>query len=48
MRTARTPNWIPCSAIPEDPTKPFSAREVKFRPFYRVRDETYTTYFTQA
>jgi hypothetical protein len=40
---------IPRAAIPEDPTKSVAAGEVKFVPFYRVRDnETYTTYFTQT
>jgi uncharacterized protein len=39
---------IPRAAIPDDPTKSVAAGEVKFVPFHRVRDETYTTYFTQT
>jgi DUF1680 family protein len=39
---------IPRAAIPEDPSQPIAAGEIKFIPFHRVRgDETYTTYFTQ-
>jgi DUF1680 family protein len=40
---------IPRASIPEDPAKGVTAGEVKFVPFYRVRDDqTYTTYFTQT
>ncbi len=39
---------IPRGSIPDDPTKPIAAGEIRFIPFYRVRGETYTTYFTQS
>ena len=39
---------IPRGAIPDDPAKPVAAGEVKFIAFHRVRNETYTTYFTQT
>ena len=39
---------IPRASIPDDPTKPLAAGEIKFMPFHRVRGETYTTYFTQS
>ena len=39
---------IPRSAVPEDSSRAITAGEVKFVPFYRVRDERYTTYFTMT
>ena len=40
---------IPRAAISDDPaSKTIAAGEVRFLPFHQIREQTYTTYFTQT